>query len=44
MHTVNVFKPGGYRYLKALLIALPKAKTAGDYEALLPWHLVKDDR
>ena len=30
----------GYRYLRALLIELPKAKTAEDYEALLPWRLV----
>lgn len=29
----------GYRYLRALLIALPTASTADDYEALLPWRL-----
>ena len=29
----------GYRYLRALLIALPKAKTVDDYVALLPWRL-----
>jgi transposase len=29
----------GYRYLRALLIALPRAKTAEDYEALLPWRI-----
>ena len=29
----------GYRYLSALLVALPKAKTVEDYEALLPWRL-----
>lgn len=29
----------GYRYLAALLVALPKAKTVDDYEALLPWRL-----
>lgn len=28
-----------YRYLRALFIALPNAKTADDYEALLPWHI-----
>lgn len=28
-----------YQYLRALLIALPKAKTADDYEALLPWNI-----
>jgi transposase len=30
----------GYRYLRALLVELPKAKTVEDYEALLPWRLV----
>jgi transposase len=29
----------GYRYLRALLIALPKAKTVDDYAALLPWRI-----
>lgn len=29
----------GYTYLRKLLIALPKAKTADDYEALLPWSI-----
>ena len=29
----------GYRYLAALLVALPSAKTVEDYAALLPWHL-----
>ena len=29
----------GYRYLRALLAALPKAQTADDYEALLPWSI-----
>jgi hypothetical protein len=29
----------GYRYLRALLIALPKAKTVDDYVALLPWRI-----
>ena len=28
-----------YRYLKALLTALPLAQTADDYEALLPWNI-----
>ena len=28
-----------YRYLRALFTALPKAATADDYEALLPWRL-----
>jgi transposase len=34
----------GYRYLTALLIELPKAKTVEDFEALLPWRLVLADR
>jgi hypothetical protein len=29
----------GYWYLRRLLTELPKAKTADDYEALLPWNL-----
>jgi len=29
----------GYRYLAALLVALPPASSADDYEALLPWRL-----
>ena len=29
----------GYRYLRALLVALPTAQTADDYEALLPWSI-----
>ena len=28
-----------YRYLSALFIALPKATTVDDYEALLPWRI-----
>jgi transposase len=34
----------GYRYLGALLVALPRAKTVEDYEALLPWRLAAVDR
>jgi transposase len=34
----------GYRYLAALLIELPKAKTVEDFEALLPWRLALADR
>jgi len=30
----------GYRYLRALLIALPNARTADDYADLLPWRIV----
>jgi transposase len=29
----------GYRYLRALLVALPTAQTADDYEELLPWSI-----
>ena len=29
-----------YRYPQALLVALPIAQTADDYEALLPWNIV----
>jgi transposase len=29
----------GYRYLRALLVELPKAKTVEDFENLLPWRL-----
>jgi hypothetical protein len=29
----------GYQYLRALLVQLPKAQTADDYEALLPWNI-----
>jgi transposase len=34
----------GYRYLRALLVALPKATTVEDYEALLPWRRAPDER
>ncbi|MCX7180887.1 MAG: transposase, partial [Proteobacteria bacterium] len=30
-----------YRYLVGLFRAIPLAKTADDYDALLPWRLVK---
>jgi hypothetical protein len=29
----------GYRYLSALFTALPNARTADDYAALLPWRV-----
>jgi hypothetical protein len=32
----------GYRYLKALLVARPKAKTVEDFETLLPWRIALD--
>jgi hypothetical protein len=28
-----------YQYLRALLVGLPKAQSADDYEALLPWNI-----
>jgi len=31
----------GYRYLRALLVELPKASTVEDFEALLPWRLAQ---
>jgi transposase len=34
----------GYRYLNALLVELPKARTVEDFEALLPWRLATADR
>lgn len=39
---VNDIDP--YRYLTALLTDLPKATTADDFEALLPWRLTLIDR
>lgn len=29
----------GCQYLRALLVALPRARTVDDYEALLPWRI-----
>ena len=37
LQTCAVNGVDGYQYLRALLVALPKAQTADDYEALLPW-------
>jgi len=34
----------GYQYLRALLVELPKARTADEYEDLLPWGLASTDR
>ena len=39
LQTCQVNGIDGYRYLCALLIALPKATTADDYAALLPWRI-----
>lgn len=33
-----------YEYLKAFFAALPKATTADDYDALLPWRFKPTDR
>lgn len=39
LQTCKVNGIDGYRYLRALFIALPKARTADDYAALLPWRM-----
>ena len=39
LQTCQVNGIDGYRYLHKLLVALPRARTADDYEALLPWRL-----
>ena len=39
MQTCAVNGVDGYKYLRALLVALPAAQTADDYEALLPWAI-----
>lgn len=39
LETCKVNGVDGYQYLRALLVALPRARTADDYEALLPWRL-----
>ena len=41
LETCKVNGVDGYQYLRALLVALPKARTADDYEALLPWRLTQ---
>jgi hypothetical protein len=28
-----------YKYLRALLVALPQAQSADDYDVLLPWNI-----
>ena len=40
LQTCKVNGINSYRYLCALLVALPLAQTADDYEALLPWNLM----
>lgn len=39
LQTCRVNGIDGYRYLRALFTALPNAKTADDYAALLPWNI-----
>jgi transposase len=39
LQTCAVNGVDGYKYLRALLVALPQAQTADDYEALLPWNI-----
>ena len=39
LQTCRVNGIDGYRYLRALFKALPMAKTADDYAALLPWRI-----
>ena len=39
LQTCQVNGIDGYRYLRELLVALPRACTADDYEALLPRRL-----
>lgn len=41
LETCKVNGVDGYQYLKMLLVALPRARTVEDYEALLPWRLAK---
>lgn len=43
LETCKVNGVDGYRYLRTLLVALPRAKTADDYEALLPWRIAMAD-
>ena len=39
LQTCQVNGIDGYRYLRALFVALPSARTADDYAALLPWRI-----
>lgn len=39
LQTCKVNGIDGHDYLRKLLIALPMASTADDYEALLPWSI-----
>ena len=39
LQTCKVNRIDGFQYLRQLLIALPKAQTADDFDALLPWTI-----
>jgi hypothetical protein len=39
LQTCAVNGVDGYQYLRALLVQLPKAQSADDYETLLPWRI-----
>ena len=39
MQTCAVNGVDGYKYLRSLLVQLPKAQSVDDYEALLPWNI-----
>jgi transposase len=39
LQTCKVNGIDGYRYLRALFMALPRAKTVDDYATLLPWRM-----
>jgi hypothetical protein len=42
LQTCRVNGIDGYRYLRSLFEALPRAKTADNYAALLPWRIALD--
>ena len=42
LQTCVANKIDGYRYLKALFVELPKAKTVEDFEALMPSRIAID--
>ena len=44
LQTCLAYGIDGYRYLRALLVELPKATTVEDFEALLPWQLTTAER
>ncbi|WP_407074892.1 transposase [Roseateles sp.] len=39
LQTCKVNSIDDYRYLRSLFVALPNARTADDYAALLPWRI-----